>query len=55
MQKTPISGGERRDFPKLNEQRGNVFENKGVVFHSPVQSGNVLENKGDKPTRRECC
>jgi hypothetical protein len=31
---------------KMNEQRGNVLENKGVLFHSSWQSWNVLENKG---------
>jgi hypothetical protein len=30
---------------KMNEQRGNVIENKGSVFHSSRQSGNVTENK----------
>jgi hypothetical protein len=30
----------------MNEQRGNVLENKGVLFHSSWQSWNVLENKG---------
>jgi len=30
----------------VNEQRGNVYENKGSVFHKRRQSGNVIENKG---------
>ena len=34
------------DFEKLNEQRGNVYENKGSVPDTRRQSGNVIENKG---------
>jgi hypothetical protein len=30
---------------KLNEQCGNVYENKGPAFSSPGQIGNVVENK----------
>ena len=30
----------------MNEQRGNVIENKGSAFRSPRRSGNVIENKG---------
>jgi hypothetical protein len=30
---------------KLNEQRGNVIENKGSDLENRVQSGNVIENK----------
>jgi hypothetical protein len=30
---------------KMNEQRGNVIENKGSPFHSSRRSGNVTENK----------
>ena len=29
----------------MNEQRGNVIENKGPLFHSSRRSGNVTENK----------
>ena len=29
----------------MKELSGNVYENKGSVFHSPGQSGNVVENK----------
>jgi hypothetical protein len=32
-------------FKKVNERGGNIYENKGPVFHSPRQSGNVKENK----------
>ena len=45
---------EKKDFSKLRDRRGNVYENKGSVFHSPAQSGNVIENKGDKSRKREC-
>ena len=37
---------EKNGFLKMREGRGNVYENKGSVFHSPQQSGNVAENKG---------
>jgi sporulation protein YlmC with PRC-barrel domain len=30
---------------KLNEQRGNVIENKGSGLENQVQSGNIIENK----------
>jgi hypothetical protein len=30
----------------MNDRRGNVYENKGSVFHSQPRSGNVIENKG---------
>jgi hypothetical protein len=30
----------------MKELSGNVYENKGAVFHSPGHSGNVIENKG---------
>jgi len=29
----------------LKERSGNVYENKGSVFHRRMQSGNVIENK----------
>jgi hypothetical protein len=29
---------------KLNEQHGNIYENKGPVFSGPAQSGNLNEN-----------
>jgi hypothetical protein len=29
----------------MQGRSGNVYENKGPGFHSPVQSGNVVENK----------
>jgi hypothetical protein len=29
----------------MKERSGNVHENKGPVFHSPVESGNIVENK----------
>ena len=30
----------------MNEQSGNLYENKGSVFHGQPRSGNVIENKG---------
>jgi hypothetical protein len=30
---------------KLNERRGNVYENKGSAFNGPGRSRNVVENK----------
>jgi hypothetical protein len=39
-------GGERKkNSLKLNEQRGNVYENKGPLWKTDWQSGNVTENK----------
>jgi hypothetical protein len=29
----------------MQEQSGNVYENKGPNFHGPTKSGNVIENK----------
>ena len=29
----------------MQEQSGNVYENKGPGFHGPTKSGNVVENK----------
>jgi hypothetical protein len=37
---------EKKDFPKVRERRGNVYENKGPALRSPWSSGNVQENKG---------
>jgi hypothetical protein len=46
MDNKSATGRERKkNFSKVNEQRGNVYENKGPVFHSRKQSGNVIENK----------
>jgi hypothetical protein len=39
----------------LQEQRGNVIENKGELWKKPEQGGNVYENKGDPRLKRECC
>jgi hypothetical protein len=38
-------GAEAVEELKLNEQYGNLYENKGVAFSGPAQSGNVTENK----------
>jgi hypothetical protein len=42
------SGAEvkERDSSKLDEQRWDVYENKGSAFHSLRRSGNVYENTG---------
>jgi aspartate carbamoyltransferase regulatory subunit len=37
---------EKKDFLKLKDRSGNIYENKGSAFHSPGQSGNVIENTG---------
>jgi hypothetical protein len=29
----------------MNDRRGNVYENKGLAFNKPRQSGNVYEKK----------
>jgi hypothetical protein len=44
---SPLSAeNEKTSFLKMNERRGNVYENKGSVSHSQPRSGNVIENKG---------
>jgi hypothetical protein len=40
---------------KMQEQNGNVYENKGSVFHGPQQSGNVIDYKGDSRLKPESC
>jgi hypothetical protein len=35
----------QKDSSKMQEQSGNVYENKGPGFHGPTKSGNVIENK----------
>ena len=35
----------QKDSSKMQEQSGNVYENKGPSFHGPTKSGNVIENK----------
>jgi hypothetical protein len=37
--------GKQKDSSKMQEQSGNVHENKGPSFHGPAKSGNVIENK----------
>ena len=34
------------EFSKMNERRGNVYENKGPLWKTRAGSGNVAENKG---------
>jgi hypothetical protein len=43
-----VGKGERKNLVtlKMQEQRGNVYENKGSALHSPRQSGNIIENTG---------
>jgi hypothetical protein len=36
----------KSNFSKMNEQCGNVIENKGLLWKTWRQSGNVYENKG---------
>ena len=36
---------ERKSSLKMKDRRGNVYENKGPTFRSPLRSGNVVENK----------
>jgi len=38
--------GKTRQLSKLNEQSGNVIENKGSLWKSWLQSRNVYENTG---------
>ena len=40
-----MGDGEEKNYLKMNERRGNVYENKGPAFSSLSQSGNVVENK----------
>ena len=35
----------QKDSSKMQEQSGNVYENKGQGFHGPTKSGNVIENE----------
>ena len=37
----------KSNFLKMNDQRGNVVENKGPGLEDRGRSGNVYENKGD--------
>jgi hypothetical protein len=36
----------KRDFSKLKQRPGNIYENKGLAFHDLQGSGNVYENTG---------
>ncbi|MGA9056791.1 MAG: hypothetical protein WB763_09810 [Terriglobia bacterium] len=47
MDNKSATGRERKkNSSKVNEQRGNVYENKGPLWKTDWQSGNVIENKG---------
>jgi hypothetical protein len=37
---------EKKNSLKMNKPCGDIYENKGSVFHSLARSGNVIENKG---------
>ena len=45
---------EKRGPLQLNEQRGNVIENKGLLWKTSGQSGNVIDNKVHTTLFREC-
>jgi hypothetical protein len=36
----------KKEFLKMNDRRGNVYENKGPLWKTGWQSWNVIENKG---------
>ena len=36
----------KENSPKVSDQYGNVYENKGSAILKPGQNGNVIENKG---------
>jgi hypothetical protein len=43
-------GVETVEDAKMNERRGNVYENKGTCVENREKSGNVTENKGSYAT-----
>jgi hypothetical protein len=46
MDKKALSESEReKEFLKMNDRCGNVYENKGALWKTGGQSGNVSENK----------
>ena len=50
---SPPTGKEgTSNFKKVNEQRGNVYENKGPGLSSSRESGNIAENKGSYAVKR---
>ena len=51
-QKVDSGRREKKDFSKLNERGGNVYENKGSVFHSLEKSGNLLRKPLEMCCRR---
>jgi hypothetical protein len=44
--KSVIAGEAKKNSSKMNERRGNLYENKGPLCKIRSQSGNVYENKG---------
>jgi hypothetical protein len=45
-QHAPRTGSNFKNYLKMNERRGNVYENKGRLLKTRERSGNVHENKG---------
>jgi hypothetical protein len=41
-----LAGGAKKNSSKLNDQCGNLYENKGPLWKTRRQSANVVENKG---------
>src|SRR5208337_2075330 len=44
--KSVLAGEAKKILQKMNEQRGNVYENKGPLWKTRYLSRNVYENKG---------
>jgi hypothetical protein len=44
--KSVIAGEAKKNSLKLNEQSGNVYENKGSLWKTRGRIGNLLEKKG---------
>ena len=42
---------QRKNSSKMNEQRGNLYENKGQASRSLLHSGNVVENRDSYPLK----
>jgi hypothetical protein len=46
-----LAGEAKKNSLKLNERRGNVYENKGPLWKTRRLSRNVYENKGGWPLK----
>jgi hypothetical protein len=44
--KSVVAGGAKENSSKLNERRGNVYENKGALWKIRGRNWNVYENTG---------